>query len=152
MQKCYILSKRLLECQLNSLKMLISSLADDMSQMLSPHLAQNIFFSKDHCSAFVHRFVQTFFTHYEYELVFYFHLKIEMLTDRSPLLCDFSMLGNFSPISLVHLPKSLTIKSFSGANLYISQILAKFFSINIQQVLGICVFLDWEKSAYSKSA
>ena len=81
-------------------------------------------------SAFVNRFVQTFFFHYEYALFYYFHLKIEMLTDRSPLLCDFSMLGNFSPISLVHLPKSLTIKSFSGANLYISQILAKFFSIN----------------------
>jgi hypothetical protein len=51
--------------------MLISSLADNMSQMLPPHLAQNIFSLSESydLSAFVHRFVQTLFFHYEYALV-----------------------------------------------------------------------------------
>ena len=70
-KKKYILSKKLLECQLFFLKMLISSLADNMSQMLPPHLAQNIFSLSESydLSAFVHRFVQTLFFHYEYALV-----------------------------------------------------------------------------------
>ena len=59
--------------------------------------------------------------------------QIKMLTDRSPLLCHFSKLVNFNPISLVHLPKSLITKSFSGDNLYISQNLAKSFSINMNR-------------------
>ena len=61
------------------------------------------------------------------------YVHIKMLTDRSPLLCHFSRLVNFSPISSVQLPKSLTIKSFSDANLYISQILAESFSINMNR-------------------
>ena len=56
-----------------------------------------------------------------------------MLTDRSPLLCHFPKFVDFSPISCTQLPKSLIIISLSGANLYISQILAKSFSININR-------------------
>ena len=59
--------------------------------------------------------------------------RVKMLTDRSFLLCHFPKLVDFSPVSCVQLPKSLIIISFSGANLYISQILAKSFSIKINR-------------------
>ena len=54
-----------------------------------------------------------------------------MLTDRSPLLCHFPKFVDFSPISCTQLPKSLIIISLSGANLYISQILAESPATNI---------------------
>ena len=64
------------------------------------------------------------------------HIGCQCITFRSPLRCHFSNVVISNPICLVHIPNSLTTRSFSGTNLYTSQIFAMSFFENIKRKMS----------------